>query len=293
MISTCNFANELQTVKGKIAEKQKEIMCARGWYNIFFFLTLVTPLFMLAFQICATKETFIWEPSNAVLWAAAKDTFSLSFACFAVLAAITGMLGFKHRANQLDLQQLRASKQILISQQQFDLSQRKENFVFYCEHRKMVREYCSSVLNRTLKKDESFALSLNENKFYKKAFSKNSVNNVEVLDLNARTDEGKRKSEYLHLKRLIKELDYKPLAEDITLNDDTWLALKGYLELFGFIFTTESKEGRINYGNRAQFAKNLKDALEIIQGIGWFKENDQTPLMLEFNIKMSKDPSKE
>ncbi|MEZ7206493.1 hypothetical protein [Pseudoalteromonas sp. DY56-GL79] len=187
---------ELEEVTSSIKTKDDEVRKAKKRYDCSFFFTVGTPILLLMWQICATYNYLLIDTSDPKLWAEVKDTFSVAIGSFGILVAITGMLGFNHRAKQLDLQQLRASKQIIMTELQFELSndqfdlanrqfdlattqnntnQDRENFKLYFEHVKIFETELDHITDRLERlHGEPPRLSLDSRQLYKTLFSDNS-----------------------------------------------------------------------------------------------------------------------
>ncbi|MEI8641653.1 hypothetical protein P4S68_13270 [Pseudoalteromonas sp. Hal099] len=96
------------------------------------------------------------------------------------------MLGFNHRAKQLDLQQLRASKQVIMAELQFDLanqqfvtSQARENLKLYYDHESIFEKQLEHVTTKLEEKHgEALNILLDSKRIYKSFFPNNSPRQV-------------------------------------------------------------------------------------------------------------------
>ncbi|EWH04291.1 hypothetical protein AT00_21040 [Pseudoalteromonas lipolytica SCSIO 04301] len=173
---------ELESVTTLITSKSKEVISAKKKYDFSFTLTILAPTAFFLLQICFTWDSLVWNPADQSLWAGIKDTFSFSIGTFGVLAAITGMLGFNHRAKQLDLQQLRASKQVIMAELQFDLankqfitSQARENLKLFYEHESIFEKQLEHVSSKLEKlHGEPMNIILDSKHIYNSLFPDNS-----------------------------------------------------------------------------------------------------------------------
>ncbi|PHI38584.1 hypothetical protein CBQ28_03450 [Pseudoalteromonas sp. GCY] len=200
-----NLRNELNAVSISISSKEQEVAKAKRKYDISFSCTVGIPVMLLIWQMCATSDSIIIDHSDPVLWAAVKDTFSVTIGSFGIFAALTGMLGFNHRAKQLDLQQLRASKQTIMTELQFELSndqfklankqfnlatvqnktnQARENLKLYYEHVKIFETELEHIADRLERlHGEPHNLGIDSRQLYKTFFVNNSpVNGVLAHD---------------------------------------------------------------------------------------------------------------
>lgn len=191
-----NLRDELNDVSISISNKSKEVDEAKSKYNFSFSCAVGIPIILLIWQICATNDSLIIDHTDPELWAAVRNTFSVTIGSFGILAAITGMLGFNHRAKQLDLQQLRASKQTIMTELQFELSneqfdlaskqfdlatlqnntnQARENLKLYYEHVKIFETELDHITNRLERlHGEPPSLGLDSRQLYKIFFKDNS-----------------------------------------------------------------------------------------------------------------------
>lgn len=191
-----NLKDDLKNVSISILNKSKEVDKAKSKYNFSFSCAVGVPIILLLWQICATNDSLIFDHSDPELWAAVRNTFSVTIGSFGILAAITGMLGFNHRAKQLDLQQLRASKQTIMTELQFELSseqfvlaskqfdlattqnntnQARENLKLYYEHVKIFETELEHITNRLERlHGEPPSLGLDSRQLYKIFFKGNS-----------------------------------------------------------------------------------------------------------------------
>lgn len=173
---------ELENVAALITSKSEEVITAKKRYDNSFILAIFTPIALFIFQIICTWDSLVWNPADLNLWAGIKDTFSLAIGTFGVLAAITGMLGFNHRAKQLDLQQLRASKQVIMAELQFDLankqfitSQARENLKLFYEHESIFEKQLEHVSSKLEKlHGEPMNIILDSKHIYNSLFPDNS-----------------------------------------------------------------------------------------------------------------------
>jgi len=191
-----NLKSELKDVSNSILTKSIEVDKAKRKYNFSFFCTVGVPISLLIWQFIATYDSLIIDQSDPKLWAAIKNTFSVTIGSFGIFAALTGMLGFNHRAKQLDLQQLRASKQTIMTELQFELSSEqfdlankqfdlatvqnntnlaRENLKLYYEHVKIFETELDHISDRLERlHGESPRLGLDSRQLYKTLYSHNS-----------------------------------------------------------------------------------------------------------------------
>ncbi|GAP76965.1 hypothetical protein W04_3544 [Pseudoalteromonas sp. SW0106-04] len=173
--------SDLQSVTNSILEKEVEVEEAKHVYNCSFTAAILLPLLLFILQLLATRDLMVWNPSLPSAWSTIKDTFSVTLGSFGIIAAITGMLGFNHRAKQLDLQQMRANKQTIMAELQFDLanrqfitSQRRENIKIYYEHIKIFEEELDRITTSlTNKHEEKPNVYLDKRRIYKNVFPEN------------------------------------------------------------------------------------------------------------------------
>lgn len=174
--------SDLKTVTDLIDLKDADVIKAKKRYDLSFFFAISVPTLFLLFQLYALRNTLAWDVTNQRLWVSIKDTFSFVIGVFGVLAAITGMFGFNHRAKQLDLQQLRASKQVTMAElqfdlanQQFDASQARENLKLFYDHENIFEKHLKHITAKLEEKHgESVNIYLDSWLLYNSFFPKNS-----------------------------------------------------------------------------------------------------------------------
>ncbi len=223
--------SELQNVTSLIALKEDEANKAKKKYDISFIAALVLPALILVAQVSFTWNTLVWNPSDQKLWAGIRDTFSFVIGTFGVIAAITGMLGFNHRAKQLDLQQLRASKQVIMAELQFDLanqqfvtSQARENLKLYYDHESIFEKQLEHFTTKLEEKHgEALNILLDSKRIYKSFFPNNSPSSG-VVDYDPKwpiTAGGWAKESYGSFKGYVQQIesyikDYPLISDDAT-----------------------------------------------------------------------------
>ncbi|MBM4950838.1 hypothetical protein HYO33_23255 [Vibrio parahaemolyticus] len=187
---------DLSDIEIEIKEKLRQVKSAKDIYNVSFVLAICGPIILAAIQVCFTWNNLTFDPTNTMLWSRIKEVFSAPIGSFAILAATTGMLGFKHRAKQLDLQQLGAKKQATMASLQFELASKqfkrieyRENFKLYLEHRKWFREQLETYKNKIISVSinnepisDKLLFKIDENIVYEMCFPNNSTTNG-VMDI--------------------------------------------------------------------------------------------------------------
>jgi len=190
---------DLAGIEVEIKEKLRQVKSAKDIYNVFFILAICCPLLLATAQVYFTWNSLIFDPTNAILWSGIKEVFSAPIGSFAILAATAGMFGFKHRAKQLDLQQLGSRKQSIMASLQFELATKqfkrieyRENFKLYLEHRKWFREQLETYKNKIISVSinnkpisEGLLFKVDENIIYEMCFPNNSTTNgVKNIEIN-------------------------------------------------------------------------------------------------------------
>lgn len=282
---------ELNGVENQISEQVIKVKIKKFIYNFLFGLCIAAPILLLIVQLSVTRSSLIWQPSNPELWKSIKDSFSTVIGAFGILAAITGMYGFKFRARQLDLQQLRVSKQTILtrlqyylSQQQFLLADRKENFMLLVEHNKRVREHIQEIHKAILEAHDNVdiykaKLFIYWPTIYDLMFPSNSEKKVVNLSLIAekplwpqKVDELKRWARGLNEKiikqrgvleasnELLRGLGFNAVStQSEELSDEEYLV--GYIASFLVIPLLFQKLGLINQAEQNEIKNELNKAM--------------------------------
>lgn len=265
---------ELQNVTTLISSKDLEVNSAKVRYDLSFIATVTLPVIILVLQVFFTRDTLVWNLADQNLWAGVRDTFSLVIGTFGVLAAITGMLGFNHRAKQLDLQQLRASKQVIMAELQFDLaskqfitSQSRENLKLFYDHENIFEKQLGHITIKLKEMHgEAINILLDSKQIYKSFFPNNSPA-AGVVDYEPQWPVhagGWAKESYGSFKKYVQQIE--SYAEDYPLISDDLADFKYESAALIDIYNTLASIG-FNKHLKDDSVKNLDMQFNYIQNI--------------------------
>ena len=176
----------------------------RERFEVMVRLTLGIPIILAGLQLALVGNQLSFDLTKLATWTNTEKVFALPLGAFALLAAVTSLIGLYHRSMLLNKQLEKVQEQIAISnkqfkrseeqfklaQEQFALASRKENYVLYLEHSKRIREgleekvedgsvYLSS-------KEKSLGrINIEFNKFYGICFPENSHQAVNAFGYEA------------------------------------------------------------------------------------------------------------
>ena len=185
--------------------KRSEKKSIARWYCIFVVLmwcSIGFPVLLFATQVWFTWDQLSFNPSELYNWTNFQNTFALPLNSFALLAAVTSLVGLYCRSLLLSQQLKNVEQQITISREQskradaqFELAQRKENLVMFFEHRKQIMEEIDK-LAQLYGKTKFF---IDTGKTYQKLFPSNSATSKLELEASQEVLEGiKCLSQYIH-----------------------------------------------------------------------------------------------
>lgn len=160
-------------------------------------LTLIVPIILAGLQLALVGNQLNFDLTRLATWTNAEKVFSLPIGIFALLAAVTSLIGLYHRSMLLNRQLEKVQEQIAISnkqfkrsdeqfklaQEQFALASRKENYVLYLEHSKRIREELEAQVEDgsafVATEEKSLGrINITFNKFYEVCFPENSHQEV-------------------------------------------------------------------------------------------------------------------
>ncbi len=200
-------------------------------------LTLGVPILLVGLQLALVGNQLSFDVTKLATWTNAEEVFALPLGTFALLAAVTSLIGLYHRSMLLNRQLEKVQEQIAISNKQlnrsekqfelalnqFALAQKKENFVLYLEHRKLIESGVKELLSQTkgfnFSEDSRFGeYQLRFDKFYELAFPENAFNELKNFNLKStaphfesRYKDYIAKLEELHITAINKELNEQVL----------------------------------------------------------------------------------
>ncbi|WP_283709812.1 hypothetical protein [Pseudoalteromonas prydzensis] len=168
-------------------------------------LTLGVPILLAGLQLALVGNQLSFDVTKLATWTNTEKVFALPLGVFALLAAVTSLIGLYHRSMLLNRQLEKVQEQIAISnkqfkrsdeqfklaQEQFMLAQKqyslvytKENYVLYCEHKKQIEEHCEKIING-LRNREGIYYEIDYEKMYRYSFPENSYNQMDNFSLKS------------------------------------------------------------------------------------------------------------
>lgn len=156
-------------------------------------LTLGVPILLAGLQLALVGNQLSFDVTKLATWTNTEKVFALPLGTFALLAAVTSLIGLYHRSMLLNRQLEKVQEQIAISnkqfkrsdeqfklaQEQFALASRKENYVLYLEHSKRIREELKEKVEDgsafVATEEKNFGrINIEFNKFYEVCFPENN-----------------------------------------------------------------------------------------------------------------------
>lgn len=168
-------------------------------------LTLGVPILLAGLQLALVGNQLSFDVTKLATWTNTEKVFALPLGIFALLAAVTSLIGLYHRSMLLNRQLEKVQEQIAISnkqfkrsdeqfklsQEQFMLAQKqyglvyiKENYVLYCEHKKQFEEHCERIVNGLRIREDRY-FEIDYDKMYRYSFPENSYNQMDNFSLNS------------------------------------------------------------------------------------------------------------
>lgn len=171
-------------------------------------LTLVVPILLAGLQLALVGNQLSFDVTQLATWTNAEKVFTLPLGVFALLAAVTSLIGLYHRSMLLNRQlekvqeQIaisnkqfkRSDEQFLLAQEQFALAQKKENFMLRVEHQKNVNELITQVINRLVSSIPNFKnlelvrYEYNIHRLYSILFPENDTRNFDNTGTYIKSD---------------------------------------------------------------------------------------------------------
>ncbi|MAD76929.1 MAG: hypothetical protein CML20_19460 [Rheinheimera sp.] len=162
-------------------------------------LTLGVPILLAGLQLALVGNQLSFDVTKLATWTNTEKVFALPLGIFALLAAVTSLIGLYHRSMLLNRQLEKVQEQIAISnkqfkrsdeqfklaQEQFALAQKKEHFMLRIEHQKNVNELINQVINRLVstiphfKSLERVRYEYNTHRLYSILFPENDTRNFD------------------------------------------------------------------------------------------------------------------
>lgn len=169
----------------------KELTLWKSRFKISFYATPIITIVFFLLQALFTSEQLSTDFKLIENWVGFSSTFKLPIGVFTSMVAITSLIGMYFRSIQVSHQLNKIEKQLDISQQQFNLANKKENFVLFIEHRKALSELVKLELKEQISyqsnifqsRDFKSALCIDSQKLYKKLFPENSPEEMVCFDL--------------------------------------------------------------------------------------------------------------
>lgn len=177
----------------------------RERFEVMVKLTLGVPIILAGLQLALVGNQLSFDLTKLATWTNTEKVFALPLGAFALLAAVTSLIGLYHRSMLLNRQLEKVQEQIAISnkqfkrsEEQFKLSQEqfmlaqnqyglvfmKENYVLYCEHKKQFEDHCERIING-LRHREGRYFEIDYEKLYRLVFSENSYSRMKNFSLHS------------------------------------------------------------------------------------------------------------
>lgn len=152
-------------------------------------ITFLLPIVIFFLQLFLTGKQLSFDVMDLHVWMNFQEVFKLPLGCFALMGAVTTLVGLYHRSLMLNKQLKKMTEQIEISnkqslrsEQQLKLALRKESLVMFLEHRRYIFDEWDSRIKQLKSDMPDFAsFQYSASNLYKNLYSLNSPTNIEQL----------------------------------------------------------------------------------------------------------------